>query len=359
MTLYKGKGEIEEKSYFKKLITAARSMGLYAFVFTPADVSSNNRRIRAHTYEAVTRQWKRQWLPFPTIIFDRCRYQSGIRFKQFKRFRAKFPYLTYINRPLTNKWIMHTMLLSNEHIRPHLPRTVKYSRYSDVFQQLQNHSVIFLKPINGTGGRAILKVERLRDGVYQAQGRNAKRKIISVVRGSKMKVVELIKTWQVHKPLLVQQGVNLTLAQGRVHDFRLLMQKDGSGNWVVAGCAGRIGGKRSVTSNLHGGGKAVSMQAILKQRFQNNARVSAVEYAMEQLGFNVAQFIEKKFIQVCEIALDIGVDHKGKPWLLEINSKPSREIFKQIGQRDVYEAAIRRPLEYALWLYQQEKGVSS
>ncbi|MNN95053.1 Endospore coat-associated protein YheD [compost metagenome] len=59
---------------------------------------------------------------------------------------------------------------------------------------------------------------------------------------------------------------------------------------------------------------------------------------------------------MCELALDIAIDERGKVWLLEINPKPAREVFARIGNKDIYQKAIERPLEYALYLYKRQNG---
>ncbi|MNC74339.1 Endospore coat-associated protein YheD [compost metagenome] len=59
---------------------------------------------------------------------------------------------------------------------------------------------------------------------------------------------------------------------------------------------------------------------------------------------------------MCELALDIAIDERGKVWLLEINPKPAREVFARIGNKGMYQKAIERPLEYALYLYKRQNG---
>lgn len=350
---YNDHRKLEERSYFKQLTQSGAKMGIDIFVFTPADIHWSQKRMHAHYYDLQTLKWKRQWRSIPSLIFDRCRYQPNKRFKQLRKFRARFPQLTYLNRPLANKWNIHQILNKNPQFRPHLPRTRKYRGYSDALHMLATKRTIYLKPVNGTGGRGILRIQK-RGKLFHIQGRDQRRRIVPAHSVSKANLSAKLKAWNINKPLLIQQGIDLKLNNGRVHDYRLLMQKNRNGVWEVTGCAGRIGAKHSITSNLHGGGKAVSMKNLLKQWFSDESTRQSIQNKVYQFGHNVVHEIENKFGRLCELALDIAIDRSGHIWLIEINPKPSREVFSKIGEPDTYKKAIKRPLEYALWLDEQE-----
>jgi hypothetical protein len=84
---------------------------------------------------------------------------------------------------------------------------------------------------------------------------------------SEKSVVSWVERW-VHEqrimngPFMLQQGLQLTLLPERVADVRLLIQKDERGLWDVTGMGVRIGPSNSATSNLHGGGSAVSSRLL-------------------------------------------------------------------------------------------------
>ena len=76
---------------------------------------------------------------------------------------------------------------------------------------------------------------------------------------------------------------------------------------------------------------------------------------MNSFAYKLADYLESKFGKLCELGMDIAVDPKGNVWLLEVNPKPSREVFRKIGQALIYQKAVTRPLEYALWMMKQKK----
>jgi len=351
MALYLNGNKLEERVFFRSLQREAKRQGVQAFVFTPEDVADGKRRILAHVYDEAAGGWRRRWMPFPDVVFDRCRYQNTPRFRKLREFRAKYGDLLYMNRPLANKAAIHALLLKEQDIRPHLPETVLYSGVKELGEFLKKHSMVFVKPINGTGGRGVIRIERAGAGLYAVRGRDRRRKILPRRVLTLEGAGRLIAGLGLDKKCLMQQGIELTLPNGRVHDYRLLMQKTGEGRWEATGCAGRIGAARSVTSNLHGGGRAVPMDRLLKATFPRSGQAEAVKAEMHRLGHRVVEALERRYRDMCELALDIAVDRGGRVWLLEINPKPAREVFRRIGEIDVYRKAIARPIEYAKWLF--------
>lgn len=358
MTLYTQNRNIvgEELRYFKKLVIRGKKLGVEAYVFTPEDVRHASQTVHAYVYEPARNKWIRKWLPFPSLIYDRCRYQATKKFQQFKQFRAKYnEKLIFLNRPLANKWAIHQVLSRSSRIRSHLPQTERYSAAA-LLRTLQNRKLLYVKPINGTGGRGIIRIEKTNDGTAYVQGRDRSRRILPGRRLPLQQLPALLKRWGVDDTYLIQQGIQLKLADGRVHDYRLLIQKNSEGNWEVTGCAGRIGAAHSITSNLHGGGKAVSMNEVLRKMFRSEDKVEAIRQKVYRLSHTIADYLEEQYGKLCELGLDIAVDRDEQVWLLEINPKPAREVFSKIGETETYRTALSRPMEYALWLYKQKYG---
>jgi glutathione synthase/RimK-type ligase-like ATP-grasp enzyme len=314
-------------------------------------VDGPNRQIRAWVYEEESGRWVRKRARFPDIIYDRCRYQKTYRFQLLRKFRSDYPDLLYMSRPLLHKWGNHQILYKSKRVRPYLPETVQYKSVASLLEMLDKYNLLYVKPIDGTGGRGILRIEEAGDRLYRVQGRDRSRKIITPFTVSRDQLGDRLAKWNTVRHYLVQQGIQVKLKDGRVHDYRLLIQKNGAGSWMVTGSAGRIGPKRSITSNLHGGGEAVSTRKLLQMRFDSLEKIRRIEEDMEALAHYVAEQLEKQFGSMCELALDIAVDGAGRVWLLEVNPKPAREVFDRIGEKETYRKAIHRPLEYALYLY--------
>nr|WP_240353883.1 YheC/YheD family protein [Cohnella algarum] len=357
LTLYlNDKKTLEERAVYEKMISAGQQLGLNVFVFTPEDVEERTNRIHAMIYDPESRSWQRKWVRFPHMIYDRCRIQRSKRFEKLLSFRRKYGHLTFLNRPLRNKWTVYRTLAKVSAFQKHLPATRLYEASDDVLQLLRKFSLVYLKPINGTGGRGILRIERA-GGKLLVQGRDHRRRIIEPKRITREQLATTLRTWSATgDKYIAQQGLHIKLPNGRVHDYRMLVQKNGSGEWEVTGCAGRIGPARSITSNLHGGGEAAPMNRLLRQWVASETEAAQIRRTAETLGIEVARHLETSYGALCELALDLAIDRNGRVWLLEVNPKPAREVFIRAGERTVYRQAIVRPLEYALWLYARKRA---
>ncbi|MEO3943992.1 YheC/YheD family protein [Gorillibacterium sp. CAU 1737] len=352
MTLYQKDGTLdeEERTYFRSLVLQGEELGLHVFVFTPEDVDPSGTSVRAHVYDREKGGWSRAPKPLPDAVYDRCRSQQSPKFRLMRSFRTQYPKLLYLNHPLSSKWGNHVILNKDSRIRPHLPLTRRFHTLGDLKEFTALHRIVYIKPVDGSGGRGIARVTRNGDGQLALSGRDASRAIIQPLTGSPEAVMRRLSGWITDRRYLIQQGIPLTLKDGRVHDIRLLIQKNASGHWQVTGAAGRIGAKGSATSNLHGGGEAVSFHRLMAARGFSEAKTAAIRNDMEALGRAIALRLEGHFGRLCELALDLAVDPAGHVWLIEVNPKPSREVFKRIGDQAAYTTALRRPLEYALFL---------
>jgi hypothetical protein len=357
LAMYMQGKKLEELSFFRKLCVNGRKLGLEVLVFTPDDVhESKGPRIHALSYNPEKGKWERKWTSFPPIIYDRARYHGVSNYRKLKAFRERHTKLRYISRPMANKWTMHRILSEHDQIKPHMPDTEKFEDAKSIANFVKKHSIVYMKPMNGTGGRGILRLQRLPGGEHcLLQGRDPNRRILLPQKVTPEQITSRVTGWKLGHRYILQQGIPLQLKDGRVHDFRMLVQKDSTGVWQVTGCAGRVGPKRSVTSNLHGGGSATPMETLLKRRFGSQAKVDQIKQSAYTLGLNVVKHLEEKFGRLCEVGIDLAVDPKGHVWLLEVNPKPSREVFYRIGETETYRRAITRPLEYALWLLKQKK----
>jgi glutathione synthase/RimK-type ligase-like ATP-grasp enzyme len=355
MAFYLNEKKLEEIDYFRKLTLHAKKLNLNVIVFTPEDLQPDKKSVLAIHYDPIKAKWLKSLTTIPEMIYDRCRFQRNFRFTLLSKFRSAYPHLTYLNRPIAHKWNVHQSLNKNHSILPYLPETIKFQKSTDLITFLQKYSLVYMKPSDGTGGRGILCIQKLRNNQYHIQGRDRNRHIIPPRKMRAEQIAESFKSWGLKDHYLIQQGISLALPDGRVHDYRLLIQKNDHGKWEVTGCAGRIGASHSITSNLHGGGKAVPMVKLLQSRFSSVDKVNEIRKSMNDLSHQVAQHLEKHYGRLCELALDIAVSPTGQVWLLEVNPKPSREVFSRIKETLTYEKAIRRPLEYAIWLHNQDK----
>ncbi|WP_432777013.1 YheC/YheD family protein [Brevibacillus gelatini] len=334
-----------EPTYFRRLLKAGQELGCTVFLFSPKDVLASGKQVRGYVLDAQGK-WQGRLFPRPDAVFDRYRYTPTQAFKDYVAFRRTSDFL-YANNRLANKWRVHEVLYRDTRMHRWLPETLLYNR-KNLIQMLGRHSLLYVKPLNGTGGRNLFSIEK-RGGGYRLLGRDKKRAKVQSFFTDISAVLRWADRWTRQEKFIVQQGLNLQLVPSRAVDMRLLIQKNGQGEWSITGHGIRVGGERSATSNLHGGGKAVPVSDFLRPRFGED-RTAQIVRDCEELAYQTALTLEDHFGRMVEFGLDIGIDVDGRAWLIEVNPKPAREIFREMGAIEQYRQAIRRPLEYALYL---------
>lgn len=349
---YRGETGFVEPGFLRRLVKEGLKMGAEVFLFGPQDVRYSIRQIRG--YVPLEKGWTSDWYDWPDIVIDRYRYYPLAKHSMYLPFR-KQPWFRYANNRFSNKYRVHQVLMQDPELTRWLPETLPYSREM-LSSMLRRHHMVYLKPTNGSGGRSILRVERQAAG-YLLHGRTKQQAKSSEKLSTLAEVCRRLEYWMEfeksgNEQFFLQQGLQLSLVPERTVDARLLVQKDGTGTWRLTGMGMRIGPSRSSTSNLHGGGTAMPAAAFLINHFgQDQAERIILE--CKELALKTVARIEQQYGQMMEFGFDLGIDILGRVWIIEINPKPGREIFRQLGQHKRYQEAVRRPLEYALYLANQ------
>ncbi|MGM0714797.1 YheC/YheD family endospore coat-associated protein [Brevibacillus parabrevis] len=351
---YRGESGFIEPGFFRRLVKEGRELGADVFVFGPQDVHVSEWKIKG--FIPAEKGWKSEWFEWPDIVIDRYRYYPLAKHSHYPPFR-KQNLFRYANSRFTNKFNLHQILLEDPFLTKWLPETFAYAR-STLVSMLKRHRQVYLKPTNGSGGRSILRVEKTEEG-YLLHGRTKQQAKSREKLSSISKVCERLEAWMENEKngkeqFFLQQGLQLALVPGRTVDARVLAQKDGEGIWRLTGMGIRIGSTRSSTSNLHGGGTAMPAIPFLASRFGQEAAKRIVLECKELVMLTVGR-IEQHFGQMMEFGFDLGIDVHGHVWIIEINPKPGREIFRQLGEHRRYRQAVRRPLEYALYLIEKNE----
>lgn len=127
------------------------------------------------------------------------------------------------------------------------------------------------------------------------------------------------------EPFIVQPFIICKTKSGLTFDFRLHVQKNGEGEWVITSIYPRIGASGSIVSNINNGGSTNYPVPFLKQEFGNdffNVK-RYLEIFSLQLAHHMDDIQQKKFSEtIDELGIDVALDDRGKIWLYEINWRP-------------------------------------
>jgi glutathione synthase/RimK-type ligase-like ATP-grasp enzyme len=347
-----------EKQYFRKLCLIGEQAGLRVFVFSPLRMDWEAQQVRGYTYSRTERGWRENIFPLPHLIYDRCFY-NGIPdsyiYRESIHRLLKNRNVAFLGRSLGGKWHVQQTLLQETAFHPHLPDTELYRGAKMLRRRLDAKGEVFLKPLGGSQGRGVLHIVDSGDGQYFAKGRDVRNRPILKRFYQSFALYHWIKPFIGNRPYLAQDYLDLTTQKGEVYDIRSLVQKNRQGQWQLVGIAVRLGSPGSVTSNLHGGGRAAEANSFLSSQF-GDRKAAEILSCINKLSHQIPPVLEQSHGRLVELGIDFGVDRDGRVWILEVNSKPGRSVFTQLNDTFARRSAVKNPIDYASYLLERRLG---
>lgn len=350
-----------ERLYYEQLTEAGKKLGITIVVFSPKHIHWPRRQVQGYIFDPAVNKWLLYHTALPAVVYDRCFYLSPQHYKSYQPFVQKIrqdQQTELLGVPLKGKWQL-TELVNRSALSRYFPHTVRYTGPRSALNYLQKYDALVAKPSGGSHGRGIVALfHKKENGFYYLIGRTKENASLS----RRFADVNAALTW-LHRFIgtsvyIVQPYLHLRNRQGQPFDIRALMQKDGRQRWQLTGMAVRTGNPHSLTSNLHGGGKAEKIDPFLEKLFTDQQTIQRVEKEIQAICYYLPPLIEEKHGRLCELGIDIGIDSRGRVWLLEVNSKPGRQVFRQAGEKRMYYTAIHRPVVYAHSLLQGTHGLA-
>lgn len=325
------------------LMRHAKRLGLLALVVTPDGVRPDRDWVEG--YVPSGRRWAIARYPIPDVVYDRIQSRSWERRPSSQRAKEFFrsqPALKYFNEGFFDKWALYQKMLTHEALAAYLPVTRQLTGPQSLKAFLEEHGSTFLKPTEGSQGKGIVRVRRLRGMWEWRRGGRGHRtaRFDTLYQG--------IARIQRRKRYIMQPDLGLATVGGSPFDVRILMQKDGTGTWKRTKIYVRVAPKGRLTSNLSRGGTAMGLGWVLRSRFGRARR--RVRASIDQAARDIVHALDEVFeTPLGELGLDLGIDRRGRVWLIEVNAKPFRKVFDAGPKRRVF-LSFRRPMAYARYL---------
>ena len=278
-------------------------------------------------------KWIPAELPLPDVIYNRIHSRKLEQKEPFNRFREELELLMIplFNDRFLSKWEVYEQIHKENSIQSAIPETVIFSK-ENFYILAQKYDTTFIKPIHGSQGRNIIKVCRDGNTSYTFQAS------ITVEHEQQQGNFSLEEIYGHLKPILqnriyiVQQGIPFMTYESRTMDFRVLCHKKHPLVWDITSIVARIGAEQEFVSNLARGGTLMRPLEALRACMERK-KAKKVLSQMKDLALEIAASISKQTQGIIgELGIDIGVDSDGKPWLIEVNSKPSKSFEDEHGK---------------------------
>lgn len=343
---------ISEPRFCRQLTRIGNLLGIQVAAFHAEGIHPELKRIDGFVYDNET--WHTCNFSLPNIIYNRCFHRLERR-TALSRLRHMSSELgqpcTFLSSSLPGKWKVYLTLRHDARLSGHLPLTVQF-RKDRLWNLLSKHQSVFLKPQSGSHGKRTIYLQKFEDvseAPFFLRGRDHSNQPFSLTYSSFDEAYDWIATFIRGRPYIIQPFLELYSSAGRPFDVRTLVQKDGTGQWTLTGAAVREGEPGSLISNLHGGGTAREAASYLQNQFGAQKAYSILEN-IKQLSMFIPPVLESRHGRLGELGIDFGIDRSGQLWILEVNSKPGRTVFTEIGDQTSASASVIHPLLYARYL---------
>ena len=231
-------------------------------------------------------------------------------------------------------------LLASPEMAEHVPQTRPMSRHS-VREMLQQYGMIYVKPVNGTFGLGVIRLEWAPDKAYPYWFQSSLRQYRFRAFDAMYDKLLAVKR---RKSYLAQQGIELLKHDGRRFDFRVMVQRNPQSAWETTGIIGRLAHPLKIVTNYHSGGTPMPFEQLMQLHLSDEQSLQDYRQKLEKLGVDVARALELRFPRLQEIGIDVAIDGELKPWILEVNTMPDPFLFRKLKDPAVF----RRIYEYAV-----------
>ncbi|OXM84258.1 YheC/YheD family protein [Paenibacillus rigui] len=332
-------------AFSRELTDACKIYGASVFFFTPEECGSGDT-LRGWHYAG---KWVKSSFPVPNIIYNRLtarKLENRANVQQFIRHAKNQHQTVMFNEKYLNKTEVFDALRKETGLHIYLPESYLLRNFQMLKSMCTKYSTVFLKPITGSLGKGIIRVKRQPDNTYVCHFTNlngARKQTFDSLSAMFSSLSGKIKQ-QRHQ---IQQGLNLISIGGRPVDFRALVQRNELGQWGITSIVARIAGNHHFVSNLARGGSLSSVKdALVRSNFPSGAEGNS---KLRRAALAIAKGVETQIPgHFAELGIDLALDTQGRVWLLEVNSKPSKDDNTPLsGNESKIRPSVKQIVQYS------------
>lgn len=240
-----------------------------------------------------------------------------------------------------SKWAKTKVLLADPDLKKFVPDTRPFSK-STLAEMLERLGMVYVKPVHGTFGMGVIRVERHFSSEWPYLFQSGVKKYRCRSFEEMFRKLSRVKQ---RKKYLVQQGIEMLRYANRRFDVRIMVQMNPQNAWVATGLIGRLAHPRKIVTNYHSGGTPMPVEDLLGPHLTRES-IAIFRSALERLGILTAEAMQRKYPGLKEIGLDVAIDKHFTPWILEVNTRPDPFIFRKLPDRSVFQQIYRYAVQY-------------
>jgi YheC/D like ATP-grasp len=290
--------------------------------------------------------WEACSVPSPCVLYNRIPSRKLEKTDLFKRAVTCLEKAggTIFNTRFLSKSEVDQALNHHPLLQDHIPASA--TGVDELEGMLSTYGDVFIKNIHGSKGRNIIRVTS-GDGweVRQNSFPGDSHQTFKNYRSLEKKV----RAWCRNSTYLIQETIPFCQFNGRPLDFRFLCHRIGQ-EWTVLSSVARVAGDGEFVSNVDRGGQTVKPRTILNDIFPVS---KGIYENMKAISLSTAVYLSEMLDgHFSEFGIDLGIDADGKPWIIEVNSKPSKLSSQH---SEAVRPSVRGLYQHSLSIWKEEE----
>ncbi|NBI28265.1 YheC/YheD family endospore coat-associated protein [Chengkuizengella marina] len=344
------------KQNFIDIITKGQQNNQNVYVVTTADLKLNQQQIFGYQYDGIYNRWRRIKIPLPKVLYNRISYRKYEALPKTRRLILrclKNQNVHLFNPFFFNKWSLFQWLKKSNKTKNYVPITQRLKGWQEVNTLLKQFDTLYIKPVKGKAGSGIMRIRTMIDeGELPYELKIQRKKSIGTYQFKTIQALhKMIKKNTGPGKYIVQQGIQLAKNYDNPFDLRVLIQKDGSGFWNIAGIGARVAGAKSITTHVPRGGKIDEPNILLTQYFGKEKADELLE-KVRKVTLKICNQIESaSSYPLGEMSMDLGIDEKGRIWFFEANSRPMK-----FDEPHIRNQSLTNIIKYSQFLMNNQKS---
>ncbi|WP_159881604.1 YheC/YheD family endospore coat-associated protein [Paenibacillus puerhi] len=331
-------------AFCRELTDACKVYGAAVFFSTPDDLIAQGDSVRGWHYAGG---WRKASFPLPHVLYNRLtsrKLENRPSVQQFIAHARSKQNTLLFNEKYLNKSEVFDALRQEAGLQQYLPESYLLKSFQQLKSMCAKYPTVFLKPVTGSLGKGIIRI-RKEGGGYACHFANlngARKLSYPTLSALYSALAGKIKTQRYQ----IQQGLNLLTVGGRPVDFRAVVQRCETGQWKVTSIVARIAGNHHFVSNIARGGTLSSVKSALA-RSGTPAAAGGLS-KLRRASLRIAKGIEARVQgHFAELGVDLALDASGHVWLIEVNSKPSKEDNTPLSTENKIRPSVRQLVQYS------------
>jgi glutathione synthase/RimK-type ligase-like ATP-grasp enzyme len=239
---------------------------------------------------------------------------------------------------ISSKLVKTRIVLHDRQLAMHVPPTSPFNR-SRLADMLERFGMVYVKPDTGSQGIGVMRVEK-KEGAYRIQ-----RGVLALTFQTFEGMFRSIRKDTGRRRYLIQKGIYVLEHDGRPFDFRVMIQKNPSGQWECTGTAGRVAHPRKAVTNGSQGGTIFPAVDLIEPEAGREEAARLLQ-KMDHLAQLTASQFSRAFPAMNELGIDIAVDRSLNPWILEVNTRPDPCPFTKLSDKDIINKIVAYAAAY-------------